>query len=679
MGKPQLQDFVWDSPQERRWREGSRAAQHLQALRQACDAGQWPQAAQEADALVDSVRELAGIDPAGADAYWLEASTAIAALIDALHPLLVINSQQPLPEPERSELCWQLSALLDQLLTTPAPLPPRLAGMHTHLLLYGGIYWRRRHQEEGEGIERVRHLFGRACHRMNAIPDWLRQACDQLDITPIADPGPETAEPSVDAADAVEVEPGEGEQGVEPADDRDQPVAASATAEGAAQGSSGEPVCPPSRLWPPSQLSEELEQWLDDVGPNRALCIGLACVPGASMLCRDGPRLELNIAALLEDPSGVAPDPWLQALREPLQRRLSRGWMQQLELREPLSSLYESLGHLWRLGGGLPPRRLQRLPAVLDAWNRLLGPAQLQAQRLPGTLTLGQSRSAAAATLQVQLDPLELAALMACDPAGYASQQDADWAIEAALARLRREHHNATFWKAAAADPGVPGEPLEALRLLHCEAGFYACSGEGLSCVRRWREGSLACLERAQITGVEQGISAPALLLMAQRLTERSGRLPNLQPRQPLLELLESLGGREVVYVGWAWQAVLEQHRSGRAFRLFNDRSIVPYGLRSVAMPDSRHPHRPHGGFQDSLDRLIEALEREHAARPIDLLLVDQGAYRLPLLERIERQLSISAVAPGPGLPLLFGVDRPTTLPRWRDQQRNPESWRDLS
>lgn len=677
MGKPQLQNFVWESPQERRWREGSRAAQHLQALQDAADAGRWPQAANEADALLHTVRELAGIDPAGADAYWRETSTAIAGLIDALHPLLVINSQQPLPEPERSELCWQLSNLLDQLFSTPAPLPPRLAGMHTHLLLYGGIYWRRRHQEEGEGIERARHLFGRACHRMDPVPDWLSQACDQLAIQPIADPGPETAEPSVSSEEeAAEVESG-GQPGLEPAGDRDRPVAASATAVDAAQGSSGEPACQPSRLWPPSQLREELEQWLDDVGPNRALCIGLACVPGASMLCREGPRLEFNIAALLEDPSGMAPDPWLEALRDPLQRRLSRGWMQQLELREPLSSLYESLGHLWRLGGGLPPRRLQRLPAVLDAWNRLLGPAQLQAQRLPGTLASGQSRSAAAATLQVQLNPLELAALMACDPAGYASQQDADWAIEAALARLRREHHNAAFWKAAAADPEVPGEPLEALRLLHRDAGFYACSGEGLSCVRRWREGSLTCLERAQIAGVDQGISAPALLLMAQRLTERSGRLPNLQPRQTLLELLESLGGREVVYVGWAWQAVLEQHRSGRAFRLFNDRSIVPYGLRTVAIPNSRHPQRPHRNFRESLDQLIGTIEREHASRPIDVMLVDQGVYRLPLIEQIERQHGIAAVAPGPELPLLFGLDHPT-LKHWRQQQRNRESWREV-
>jgi hypothetical protein len=668
MGNSQLQNFTWESPQERRWREGSKAAQHLQALREASEAKRWLEAASEGASLLQAVGDLAGMDPAGADTYWIETSLAIASLIDTVHPLLVINSQQPLPEPERSELCWQLSALLDRLLTTPAPIPPRLAGMHTHLLLYGGIYWRRRHQAEGEGIERARHLFGRACPRLDTVPDWLRQACDQLDITPIADPREAPADEAaqgIDPAGAAESDTN-GER-VEA-----QPEATTST--------SAEVVCPPSRLWPPSQLGEELDQWLDDVGPNRVLRIGLACVPGASMLCRDGPRLELNIAALLEDLSGMAPDAWFEALRDPLQRRLDRGWVQQLELREPLSSLYESLGHLWRLGGGLPPRSLQRLPALLDAWNRLLGPAQLRAQRLPGTLTSSPGRTAAAPSpLQVQLDPLELTALLACDTSGFASADEADWAIETALARLRREHHNATFWQAAApAEQDVQGQPLDALRALHRNAGFYASSGQGLACVRRWREGSLACLERAQLSGAEQGISTPALLLMAQRLTERSGRLPNLQPRQPLLDLLDSLGGREVVYVGWSWQTVLEQHRSGRAFRLFDDRSIGPYGLRCVAMPESRHPHRPQGGFQDSLDRLIETIEHEHAARPIELLLVDQGAYRLPLLDQIERQHGIAAVAPGPELPLLFGIDRPT-LPRWREQHRNTQAWCALS
>lgn len=684
MGDTRLQNFVWETPEERLWREGRGAALELEALAEARDQGRWAEAVERAGALVDAVTALARLDGADAAGFWRETGTAIAALIDALHPLLVINSATPLPDPDRAELCWQLSALLDRLLTTPAPLPPRLAGMHTHLLLYGGIYWRKRHQAgeqgpEGMALERAAHLFARAASRLDPLPDWLSQACAQLGITPMADPSPGAAaaaqaseapapassSAAPHAADAVAAQAPPESSSASPA----EPAAPRLTA----------PVCPPSRLWPPSQLAEELEQWLLDAGPGRPVRLGLACVPGAAMLCREGPRLEFNIAALLEDPSGVAPDPWLMALRDPLQRALAGGWLQQLELREPFSSLYESLSHHWRLGGLLPPRHLQRLPAVLDAWQRLLGPGQLQAQRLPGSLSGGASSRDASARLQVRLDLLELAALSACDPGRHASPAEAHQVIEAVLARLRREHLNERFWAAEApAAAELAADPLEALRLLHRDAGFYASSADGPACVHAWREGSLACLQRAQLWADEQAVGAPALLQLGQCLTQRSGRVPALQQRPPLVELLERLGGLEVLYVGWAAGPVLEQHRSGRAFRLFDDRSIVPYGLRAVAMPESRHPRRPDGGFRDSLDQLVAAVEREHAARPVQLLLVDEGAYRLPLLERIERRHGLAAVAPGPELVQLFGLDRPG-LSRWRQESRHPDAWRILS
>ena len=453
MGNPKLQNFVWETPEERRWRGGRSAAQRLQALREACEQARWSEALEHAPALLDAVSDLARLDADGAEAYWREAADAIALLTDGLHPRLVINSEQPLPEPERSELCWQLAQLLDRLLTTPAPLPPRLRGMHTHVLLYGGIYWRRRHQAEvdaaaagegaaaagegaaaslspGQSLVRAAHLLGRAAHRLDPVPPWLSQACTQLGIDPIADPAPprDTAEDSGTDAQA----PQPDDQQVDTQQERPVTEAAAVRQKAAADAVVAASACPPSRLWPPSQLVAEVEQWLLEGGAGRPRRIGLVCVPGAAMLCREGPRLELNVAALLEDPAASAPDPWLEALRDPLRRACDTGWLPQLELAEPFSGIYGSLSHHWRLGGALPLRQLQRLPVVLDAWQRLLGPGQLAAQRLPGELPgAALRRSDSAARLQVRLDPLELAVLTACDPSRHASADEARAEIEA--------------------------------------------------------------------------------------------------------------------------------------------------------------------------------------------------------------------------------------------------------
>jgi hypothetical protein len=310
----------------------------------------------------------------------------------------------------------------------------------------------------------------------------------------------------------------------------------------------------------------------------------------------------------------------------------------------------------------LPPTQLARIPALLDAWNRVFGPAQLQAQRLLSSLTSTASPEGTA-RLQVWLDPLELSALMAAAEPIPA---------EAALAEIRRQHLNSSFWQA---ETRSAPDALEALRRLQRDAGFYASSADALGCLQRWRMGSLACLEQAQLWGADRSDDAASLLNLGQLIAEQSGQLPCLRSRLPLQELLERMAGREVLYVGWAADQVLDQHRSGRAFRLFHDQTIVPYGLRAVAMPDSRHPRRPHGGFQDSLEQLIAAVAAEHATRPLDLLLLDQGAYRLPLLAAIEQRHGIAGVAPGPELLQLFGIDGPA-IPRWREQNRDPAMWR---
>lgn len=646
MPHPRLQNFVWDRPEEHRQRLGETAALALQACKSASEAENWEEALIQAERLDAAVEELAGLLPERAADFWNDQVLALASLTAALHGLLALDSSSPLPEPRRSDLSWQLTALLDRLLTRPAIRPEWLDIMHTQLLLHGAIDWRERLEQSkpddldpAELKRRAGRLFARTAGRLDPLPDWITLACEQLGVTPLADPPLEASRQP--APQRVETSPVSG--------------APTTT-----------PPAPSSPLWSPEELTEEVRHGLLDGGPRQQLTVAVACVPGASLLCREGQRLELNLAPLLELEPGVSVEPWITAFRNPLQQAVEQGWLSRLELLEHFSSLFGSLSLHWRMGERLEPRQLQRLPELLEAWSRLLGPAHLQAQRRGSSLDNPDGQPL---PLQLRHDPIELAALLACG-------QD-ELVLEEALARLRREHRSDAFWQAPV-DPAalLAANPLECLRLLQRDAGFYAASTDALACLHGWREGAMTCLEAAAIWAPEPGHDVVSLLAIAQELCLESGRLINLQTKPDLLSLLERMAGREVLVVSWSAQAVLDQHRSGRAFRLFHDRVIVPYGLRVLDLPESRHPQRPHAGFRESLQDLIDAVDRENSARPIDLVLVENSAYRLPLLSALQSR-AIPGIGPGPELHQLFGLDHPGQ-PRWREPSRDVPMWRDL-
>ena len=641
MPHPRLQNFVWDRPEERSQRLGVRAARALDTCQRATQEQNWEEALQQADQLDAALEELTSLLPERAAEFWADHLQALASLTGELHGLLALDSPNPLPEPQRSDLCWQLTSLLDRLLTRPARRPEWLDIMHTQLLLHGAIYWRERLQqsaaeqtESGDTKQRARHLFARAAARLEPLPDWVSLACEQLGVTPLSDPAPAASSPRPENTPPAE-----------------------------ARVHASTPT--PSPLWTPEQLTEEVEHGLLDAGPRQHLSVAVACVPGASLLCREGQRLELNLAPLLNLEEGQNVDPWITAFREPLQRAVEQRWLSRLDLQEPFSSLFASLSLHWGMGERLEPAQLQRLPDLLEAWGRLLGPAHLQAQRLSSSL---DPADALAAPLQLAHDPIELAALLICN-------QD-EIALEQALARLRREHRNEAFWQAPVDTAAVAaGNPVECLRLLQRERGFYAASADAMACLQSWRDGALACLDVAGLWEPPPGRDGIGLLTIAQELFLDSGRLPRVNSRPDPLSVLERMAGREVLVLSWSAEALLEQHRSGRAFRLFHDRTIVPYGLRALTLPDSRHPQRPHSGFRESLSELVAAVEQEHSRRPIDLVLVESSAYRLPLLSILHSRHRIPGVGPGAELHQLFGVDRPG-LPRWREGSRDPEMWR---
>ncbi|MBW4532221.1 MAG: hypothetical protein KME02_16180 [Aphanothece saxicola GSE-SYN-MK-01-06B] len=242
--------------------------------------------------------------------------------------------------------------------------------------------------------------------------------------------------------------------------------------------------------------------------------------------------------------------------------------------------------------------------------------------------------------LVVELDALELQLL------GHA--EGPAETLEEALAELRRRHHDSDFWGAAAGGPG----PLEVLRRFELEAGFYAATQAPLDSLRHWARPALQALLQAQVWSADP----------ASHDLWRTWGQPG-QWRQPPggRELLEQLGGGEVLLVGEtpeASEALLAAHRSGQLF------AGGAFGLRCLAVPESRHPHRPAAGFEASLEALVVAVEALYAERPFTVLLAGGGAYRLPLAQAIGSRYGVLAVAGATGLAAWLGAEAVPELGR---------------
>jgi hypothetical protein len=220
--------------------------------------------------------------------------------------------------------------------------------------------------------------------------------------------------------------------------------------------------------------------------------------------------------------------------------------------------------------------------------------------------------------------------------------------LEEALAELRRRHHDSDFWGAPAGEPG----PLELLRRFELEAGFYATTQAPLESLRQWARPALQALMQAQVWSADAA---------THDLWQPWGQ-PG-QRRQPPRgsELLERLGGGEVLLVGEgpeATEALLEAHRAGRLF------PGGAFGLRCLAVPQSRHPQRPAAGFEYSLEALVAAVEALYQERPFTVLLAGGGAYRLPLAQTIGSRYGVLAVAGATGLAAWLGAEASPELGR---------------
>ena len=183
--------------------------------------------------------------------------------------------------------------------------------------------------------------------------------------------------------------------------------------------------------------------------------------------------------------------------------------------------------------------------------------------------------------------------------------------------------------------------PLEALRRLHQEDGFYAGSHQPLQDLQEWgRDAARALLDA--VLCIDDAGSLGLWLAVAQELIARGmGPLPPIGQPPGADELLAEMAGFEVLYVGDGAERLQAAHAAGSCFR------GKPFGLRVLPMPASRWPGRPGGNFAESMALLLQTVDGFYRQRPFAVVLADCGAYRLPLLRAVHQRYGVAAISVG--------------------------------
>jgi len=288
-----------------------------------------------------------------------------------------------------------------------------------------------------------------------------------------------------------------------------------------------------------------------------------------------------------------------------------------------LSSLQGSLKQQWQQGRRLPLGAYGLLGYALASWERQLG------SRHPPT-----AAADAHSPILIELKRDELGALLAL------SRQDAG--LEPALVELRRQHLNASFWECVDRGPwySIP-TALGSLRELQAQGGFYASTEAPLESLRQWGQATLSVLLASGSVWSRDPSCDGLWLALSQQLLGQTPAMPHLQGAADGQSWLSGLAGQEVVYVGWNWPQLQQAHRRGALFK------SEPFGLRGVALAESRRGLRPGSSWSESLEQCLEELERLHQARAFSVVCSDAGAYRLPLLQAARSRYGSRGLAVG--------------------------------
>ena len=382
--------------------------------------------------------------------------------------------------------------------------------------------------------------------------------------------------------------------------------------------------------------------------------------PGAAPVLTAEGRLQLNLAPLLAFPQVELLDQLVPAFFNPLQEAGRGG---ELELVEPQSALWAELGALWQAGGQLNREQWRGLVYASELWQRCGGPGALDAQPLGWTLPVMPLQPG-----QSLLRPgnVELAALQT---ALFQREE-----LDELLAEIRRRHHDRA-WMESQRDQWWydPSDGSENLRRLHTNAGFYASSHAPLESLQRWSQASLRALLSGPVLCGNDSITR-MFWPVAQQLVRQTQQLPQLVQWPGEQAFYNFIAGQEVLFVTPLANDVEAHHRTGLAFALFTDLTIQPYGLRCIEAPVSVYPNRPDRGFEDSLDRTLEQIDRAYKQKPFAVFTAACGAYGLPLCEAVKQRYGVSCVYVGNLMHAYFGVLQRTSL-EWRAASRINEHW----
>lgn len=334
----------------------------------------------------------------------------------------------------------------------------------------------------------------------------------------------------------------------------------------------------------------------------------------------------------------------------------------QVVLDEPESSLYVALQEQWQQGHLLPIDQFRPLIVATDLWRRHGGTEGFGARIGPVVFPSAELR---AGGLLVRPGNVELAALRSVL---LQSEQ-----LTAALQRIQQRGHDQSWMEQQSGEWWCnPTDPLENLRRLHTNAGFYADSDAPLSSLQCWSEASIAALRCGDVVSAH---ITTWMYVVAQELWRRNGTLVKLVQWPGEEAWYRFIGGQELLVVSPLAADLMEQHRSGRAFQLFHDLPIMPYELRCLEAPISIYPNRPHRDFQASLDAILIRIDQAWQERPFQVFSAACGAYGLPLCQAVHERYGVASIYPGNILHALLGIEQRTTAD-WRRSQRLQQNWR---
>lgn len=588
---------------------GEFAELSLRCCEEAYQQKRWGEALEHHDALLTVVAQLVEAVPARAPLYWKRYGELLAFFTAAVHGAVSTVGADSLPVLERASLCWDLAQRLRHATDLPCDPPDWLAVFEQQLVQCGALYWLEI-VDSPQAQRRAFLLLLRLKQLLDPAPEWvmarvrqlLESRTQEVLTAPLADP-----EALVSLLADLELVPLAPEQSA--------PMALALTRARLAL----ELLCP--ELAPLARQSQ-------------ATAAEVPAVPSAvsaDVVEEEGVLAELVLLDEHKHPSPLQLDlrPLLAADFDALDAALDdfvwhlpRG---SRAVSAPMA-LQQALEPFWRGGERLPAAAFERLAYLAAAWQRRLG------DRLEPMPQLDWRHS-----MLLELDTTELAVLrsLVADSAP----------LEDALGQLRREHHNPAFWQRQELPWMECPPPLEALRRLHVEQGFYASSQAPLQSLMNWGQDAKRALLEAELWTDDAGCLGPWLAVVQALMGNGESSLPLIAAPPPPEQLLAELGGMEVLYVGDQAAAFREAHRAGRCFR------GEPFGLRVLEAPASCWPARPASGFEQSIAALVGSVEALYAQRPFAVLLADCGAYRLPLLRVMHQRYGVAAV--GSSRPML--------------------------